>query len=84
MNSKDITDRLKLPEAEKLLGFNLAALTDDQVIRIYDAYACHISYLHADDYGGDWKLVPRFRPGLEKAKAELDRRSITPPTGYLL
>lgn len=76
--------RLTVKQAEPLLAGDLAALTDEQVVQCYDAYASHISYLNADDYGDDWTKVPHFLPGLDKARAELDRREIAPPKGYLL
>jgi hypothetical protein len=81
---KDIENRVSLKDAEVMLAHGVNTLTDEQVTQCYDAYATHISYLNADDYGGDWKLVPKFRPGLATAKAELDRRGLPTPSGYLI
>lgn len=81
-NAPAVTITVK--QAEPLLAGDLAALTDEQVIQCYDAYASYISYLHADDYGDDWKKAPQYYPGLDKARAEAGRRGLTLPTGYLL
>lgn len=76
--------RISVSDAEPLLG-RLSDITDEEVAQGYDAYARHISYLHADDYGGDWKYVPQFRPGLDAFAGELDRRNLERPKGpYLL
>jgi hypothetical protein len=83
-HARDITNRIHTKDAEQLLAGDVTALTDEQVIQCFDAYASHISYLNADDYGGDWKYVPQFRPGLQKAEAELKRRGLDVPTGYLM
>lgn len=84
MDAREIQNRITVKAAEPLLDGDLAALTDDQVIQCFDAYASFISHLNADDYGDDWKRVPLYRPSLNKAWAELDRRGIALPTGYLL
>jgi hypothetical protein len=84
MTYKDIEKRISVSEAKPLLEGGVDKLTDEQVIQCYDAYASHISYLNADDYGGDWKFVPQFRPGLKAAREELERRGLDVPTGYLV
>lgn len=84
ITSKDIEKRITVRDAKALLEGDVSSLSDEQVTQCFDAYASHISYLNADDYGGDWKLVPRFKPGLNAARAELERRELPVPTGYLL
>ena len=80
----NIKNTITVRDAEPLLKGDISYLSDEQVLQCYDAYASYISYLHADDYGDDWKKVPLHRPNLDKAKAELDRRGLAAPTGYLL
>lgn len=62
-------------------GLDVEGLTD-----CWKSIAVHISYLNADDYGGDWKLVPQWKPSLDALDAEFDRRGIARPDrkGYLL
>lgn len=84
MTFKDIADRITVKDAKPLLESGVETLTDEQVTQCYDAYACLISYLHADDYGDDWKKAPQYQPSLTVCRTELERRGLPIPTGYLL
>ncbi len=61
-------------------------LSDDELAACWKCLAGQISYLNADDYGGDWKLVPQWRPALDVLDLEHDRRGIPRPSrsGFLL
>ena len=69
-----------LPKDAKELAKNPPALTDEQLAECWKSIASQISYLNADDYGGDWKLVPHWKPSLHALDEEHDRRGIERPT----
>lgn len=83
MADERIKERITTQAAAVLLP-TLPMIPDSGVLQVYDAYASQISYHHADDSGREWGLVAQYRPGLDAAKAELDRRGIAVPKGYLL
>ncbi|BCA57723.1 hypothetical protein [Sphingomonas sp. HMP6] len=74
------------PKDAKALASDPTALTDEKLAECWKSIAGQISYLHADDYGGDWKLVPLWRPALDAFDAEHDWRGLPRPSraGFLL
>lgn len=74
------------PAEAKRLATLPAALKLEDLAACWKCLASHISYLNADDYGGDWKLVPQWRPSLDALDTEYDRRGIERPSrsGFLL
>ncbi len=77
---------LPAPLEAKRLSTLPAALSLDDLAACWKSLASQISYLNADDYGGDWKLVPQWRPALDALDAEYDRRGLDRPSrsGFLL
>ena len=77
-----MTGPMSYPDARAL---DIPTASDADLIAAWHAHASQISYLEADDYGGDWKLVP---PVAERARAievVIRSRGIERPTGtYLL
>lgn len=63
-----------------------ADLSDEDLAECWRSIASTISYLNADDYGGDWKDAPLWRPSLEALDAEHERRGMEKPSrsGFLL
>lgn len=79
------TQHLPFIAAQSLAADDLAKLTDEQLNMCWHSYASYISYLHADDYGDDWKKVPQHKPKFNELAAEIERRGLPKPTGsYLL
>lgn len=73
------------------MPFNLAAsldlptADDDVLIAAWHSYAGQISYLNADDYGGDWKKVPPLAERAREIEKLIHGRGLERPTGeYLL
>jgi hypothetical protein len=74
------------PKDAKDLATNPTDLTNEKLAECWKSIAGHISFLNADDYGGDWKLVPQWKPTLDALDAEHDRRNLPRPSrsGWLL
>lgn len=72
-------------EAKRLATLPMALSLED-LAACWKAIAGQISYLNADDYGGDWKMVPQWRPSLDALDAEFERRGKDKPSrsGWLL
>lgn len=73
--------RMLFPEAARL---GLSAASDDQLVAAWHAHASKISYLNADDYGTDWKLVPTIAVHARQIESVIRDRNIARPTGSYL
>ena len=59
--------------------------SDSELVAAWHSHASQISYLNADDYGGDWKLVPPIAARARQIECAIRDRGIERPTGrYLL
>lgn len=76
-----MTERMSYPTAAKL---DIATATDADLVAAWHAHASHISYLNADDHGGDWKLVPPIADHARKLERAIYDRGIDRPTGNYL
>jgi hypothetical protein len=76
-----MTNRMPYTDAAAL---DLSVASDDQLIAAWHSHASYISYLNADDYGGDWKLVPPVVDRARKIEVAIRDRGIDRPTGNYL
>lgn len=74
-------ERMKYADA---VALDLATATDDQIVAAWHSHADYISYLEADDHGGDWKLVPPVAEHARKIETVIRDRGIDRPTGNYL
>lgn len=63
---------------------DIATATDAELVAAWHSHASHISYLNADDYGGDWKLVPPVAARARQIEVALRERGVDRPTGNYL
>lgn len=75
---------LRFVDARSMAQRDLTELSDHQLQQCWHSYARQISYLHADDYGDDWKQVPALTPTFNALKAEIERRGLPAPKGNYL
>jgi len=70
----------------RALAKDVASIPDDQLGRCWESIAGEISYLNADERGGGWRDVPRWRPSLAAIGEEIARRGLPTPdgSGFLL
>ncbi len=75
-------ERMTFIEAREL---DPATATDEQVVAAWHAYACQISYHHADDSGREWGAARGLMPTARLIEKEIRRRNLPRPNGqYLL
>ena len=66
-------------------ALDISTASDADLVAAWHAHASYISYLEADDYGGDWKLAGAPRAHARNIETEIRDRGIERPTGqYLL
>lgn len=66
-------------------SLDLPAADDEILIAAWHSYASQISYLEADDHGGDWKGVPPLAARAREIEKLIRDRGLERPTGvYLL
>jgi hypothetical protein len=68
-----------MPDEARALAADVLAIPDDKLLPAWESLAAHISYLNADDRGGDWKMVPQWRPALTAIGEEIKRRGLPDP-----
>jgi hypothetical protein len=76
-------DLLRFVDA-RVLAQHPQKLSDHQLQQCWHSYARQISYLHADDYGDDWKQVPALIPAFKALETEIRARGLPRPTGNYL
>lgn len=69
------------PDAAKLC---IATASDDDLVAAWHSHASQISYLNADDHGGDWKHVPPIAARAREIEVAIRNRGIARPTGNYL
>lgn len=65
-------------------AIDIATATDDVLTSAWHSHASYISYLEADDYGGDWKMVPPVALRARAIETEMHKRGLDRPTGQYL
>lgn len=65
-------------------ALNITTATDSDLVAAWHGLAVHISYLNADDHGGDWKLVPPVAERARLLEVAIRDRGIDRPIGNYL
>lgn len=63
---------------------NIADADDDRLQAAWHAYACQISYHHADDSGKEWRHATALMPRAREIETEIKRRGLPRPAGQYL
>lgn len=66
------------------LALNIADAGDDDLVAAWHAYACQISYHHADDSAKEWGQATALMPRAREIETEIKRRGLPRPTGNYL
>lgn len=65
-------------------NLEIATASDMDLIAAWHSHASYISHLNADDYGGDWKLVPAVAERARQIEVAARDRGLNRPSGNYL
>ena len=63
---------------------DIATAAEDILVAAWHSHASYISYLEADDHGGDWKYAGPVRERARVIETEIHRRGLERPDGQYL